>query len=110
MQDSEADELYGKPAARGNAQSPTQEASQSGSDVDAIFADLQSDESEQEQEEESENEEAEDLEALQKTVEDTLGPAERRKKARKAIQDEAVPESQYNLPAGKLCICGCSCI
>ena len=106
-QDPEADELYGKPARRDNADSPKQGGSPSGSDVEDIFATLGSDEeSEQEEDEnQSEEEEAEDLEALQRTVKETLGPAvERRRKARTVIQDEAVPESQYNLSAGQLLI------
>lgn len=73
--------------------------------MEAIFADLDSaDETEQEEDaEDAEGEGSEDLEALRRTVQETLGPVvERKRKARTHILDEAVPESQYNLPAGDL--------
>lgn len=104
MQDSEADRLYG-PAKNDSGPSSAQEkpASESASDVDEIFAGISGSSGDEAKDEDASESGDEDLQTLQKAVQDTLGPiTERKRRVRPQVQDEAVPESQFNLPAGEL--------
>lgn len=111
MQDSEADRIYGKPQGISRNDSPAEDEAESASDVEDMFAAIDSAQESEEGREESTSEgsdgdQTEDLQALQQAVHDSLGTRQQRKRREKvAVQDEAVPESQYNLPAGKPSVC-----
>lgn len=96
--------MYGKPSSNNNpGASPPETASESEAEMDAIFAEVSGSEG-SEGAVDSDNDSQEDLEDPQVTrqaVQEAVGPSSQRKKSiPPKLRDEAVPESQYNLPAG----------
>ena len=114
MQDSEADRLYGKARSTHEADPRETDGSPSGSevglsdpeseeeggDVDAIFAGVSDDEDLEEGGYGSEGE-GENPQGVGKAVREALGVRRRGGRQIGEVVDEAVPESQYNLSAGK---------
>lgn len=94
VQDSEADRLFGVPT----RQKASPESSDKGaSDVDELFTGFSTDG--QEGESTQTDAEEETSEQIAKAVSDALGPLRRKRKRKDLqVQDEAAPESEFNLP------------
>ena len=100
--------MYGRPETGQQVSSFGDEGKESPSDVEDIFAPLGSGEISEEGHSDgasdtSNQDQQEDVETVQRAVQDTLGVYDVQKRKRKPlIQDEAVPESQFNLTAGQM--------
>ena len=90
-QDEEADARFGKPSRPSGAAAPAAD-----SDVDGIFVDVSDVESDEDADSEGDADAAE-LQRVANTVRETVGRPQRRTKVAEPL-DEAMPESEFNLP------------